>query len=106
MTDEATASEAEEQPTLYRGIKRTIRSRNPAARASSAVPEGAASTTEGADPEAKAGSQDTLQEAAVNKQEEAEPDAEEALRRADDKRRALQKQLAKNSVPKAKKRKF
>lgn len=43
---------------------------------------------------------------AINKQEEAEPDAEEVLRRADDKRRALQKQLAKTSAPKAKKRKF
>ncbi|TLD23412.1 XLF-domain-containing protein [Venturia nashicola] len=102
--EETMVSEGDEQTVPfeapYRGIKRTIGSRKPAARGSSAVPEGAASST-GARSKVKAGSQDVSDE-----QEEAEPDAEEALKRADDKRRALQRQLAKNSAPKPKKRKF
>ncbi|KAE9975838.1 hypothetical protein EG328_002948 [Venturia inaequalis] len=113
VSDETTASELVEQPipaeTPYRGIKRTIGRRKPAAGASSEVPEGATPHTEGADSKAKARPQDTSEEStrvAVNEQEKAELDAEEALRRADDKRRALQRQLAKNPAPKAKKRKF
>jgi hypothetical protein len=43
---------------------------------------------------------------AVKEQDEAESDPEEAVRRADDKRRVLQRQLAQGSAPKSKKRKI
>ncbi|QDS70343.1 hypothetical protein FKW77_008828 [Venturia effusa] len=113
LIDQTSASEAAEHPTPaitpHRGIKRTIGSRKPAAWVSSVMPEGTTSDAEGAGGESKVGLQDASQltnHAIINQREESALDAEETLRRADDKRRALQRQLAQSSGPKAKKRRF
>jgi hypothetical protein len=111
--EEPTASETEEEPApvtpRHRGIRRTIGSRRPAVRTPSVAPEDAIQSRRRAGSEGPtAVVKDIPQETngSTGQDQEAEVDPEEALRRADNKRKALQRQLAQQSAPKVKKRKF
>lgn len=112
--EEPPTSEPEEAPPLvaqvHRGIKRTIGSRKPVERAPSEARGDATPNTERAGSQLPTPLEKEVPQAmngnAVKQEDDVEPDPEEALRRADDKRRALKRQLAQSTTSKPKKRKF
>jgi hypothetical protein len=111
--EDSLPSEPEKTPSPIaaprRGIKRTIGSRKHVERTLSPTQADAIENTDRASSAFPSPLKETPQDtnrSVFKEQEEAELDPERALRRADDKRKALQRQLAQSPPPKPKKRKF